>query len=392
MTVMTEATAVPNPLRMLELILTSQCNLRCGYCFENAKKDGRMSWEVVRAALDTVLASPERRPSILLFGGEPTLEFGMIRRAVAYVEANRRRSQRPEFVLITNVLLRAPDELSFIDRTRIKVHLSFDGTPASQALRGKGTYDLLDRLLDTMRRDVPDTHRSRLAVSITVLGKTIPELADAVSYFIRKGVREILFSPKLTQDPTFRPEMIDDLRAQFRRIFRESVEHFTATGRVPIVIFRKDPHARRQARPETLEMCGVMHGEKLAVDVDGQSHGCIMFASSYQRFTTPFLKSRLESIALGDILAGEPSQRLPMYEDAVRKTQIFHDKQDKYSSFGHCGTCRFFSKCGICPVSIGYQPGNDDPRRIPDLPCAFSLVSLSAQARFPVRRPSRLHS
>ena len=376
------------PLQTLELILTSQCNLRCGYCFENAKQDGRMSWDVARASLDAVLASPEKDPYILLFGGEPTLEFEMIRRAVRYAEANRRRSQRPHFMIITNGLLLGPDELAFIDEHRMEVQLSFDGTPASQAIRGRGTFEALDRLLDTTRRDHPRLHAKRLKVSITVLGKTIPELGDAVSYFFRKGVREILISPKFTHDPTFRPEMIEDLRVQFRRIFRESVRHYAATGRVPVTIFRKDPHARREARPETLEMCGVMTGAKLAVDVDGQSHGCVLFASSYQRFTTPFLKTRLESLALGDIRTEEPARRLPMYDEAVRKTGIFHDKQDKYSSYGRCGTCRFLSSCCVCPVSIGHQPGNDDPRRVPDLGCAFSLVSLSYRARFPLRRPA----
>src|SRR4029079_15559485 len=43
------------PLKTLELVLTSQCNLRCGYCFENAKQDGRMSWEVAKASLDAIL-------------------------------------------------------------------------------------------------------------------------------------------------------------------------------------------------------------------------------------------------------------------------------------------------------------------------------------------------
>jgi sulfatase maturation enzyme AslB (radical SAM superfamily) len=379
-----------NALRTLELVLTSQCNLRCGYCFENDKKDGRMAWETAKASLDTALASSQRDIAILFFGGEPALEFPTIRRSVEYVNAHRRRSQRPRFRVITNGLLLGPEELRFLDEQRVHVQLSFDGVPPAQDLRGRGTFEALDRLLDTIRRDHPGMHARRFSVSMTLLGRTIPHLADSVEYFLGKQVREILIGPQFTHDPTYRTEMIDDLRRQFRRIFRASVAHYARTGRVPVAALRKGPPEGK--KPKTLTMCGVMRGEKLAVDVDGQSHGCVLFASSYQRFTNPFLKDRLESLALGDVRTGEPARRLPMYEDAVRRTEIFHDKQDKYSSYARCGSCRFLTTCGVCPVSIGHRRGGEDPHRVPDLQCAFYLVSLSYQARFPSRRPDARES
>ena len=42
--------------------------------------------------------------------------------------------------------------------------------------------------------------------------------------------------------------------------------------------------------------------------------------------------------------------------------------------------------CAICPVSIGHQPGNTDPHRIPDFLCAYNLVSLKYREKFP-RQP-----
>lgn len=372
-------------LGTLELVLTSQCNLRCGYCFENDKKDGRMSWETARASLDNLLASRKRDVRITFFGGEPTLEFPLIRRAVEYVEQNRRRSQRPRFGLITNGMLLGPEELAFIAEHRIHVQLSFDGVPAAQRFRGRETFEVLDRLIDTIKRDHPQLFARRFKISITLIGRTVPYLADSIDYFLGKDVRQIEIGPSFTHDPTFKPEMIVELRRQFRRIFRSSVRHRALTGRCPVMELRRAP-VTSASRPKSLTMCGVMRGEKLAVDVDGQSHGCVLFASSFQRFSTPFLRERLESLRLGDVRTGEPATRLPMYEDAVRKTAIFHDKQDKYSSYARCGTCRFFNSCGVCPVSIGHQPGNDDPRRVPDIQCAYYLVALSHSARFPRRR------
>ena len=41
--------------------------------------------------------------------------------------------------------------------------------------------------------------------------------------------------------------------------------------------------------------------------------------------------------------------------------------------------------CGVCPVSIGHQPGNTDPDRIPDFLCAYNLVSLKHREQFPAQ-------
>ena len=77
------------------------------------------------------------------------------------------------------------------------------------------------------------------------------------------------------------------------------------------------------------------------------------------------------------------ARRFAAYPRAARAARIFDDKQDKYSSYARCGECRFLATCAVCPVSIGHQPGNEDPRRIPDFLCAYNLVSLAYRERFP---------
>ena len=87
-------------------------------------------------------------------------------------------------------------------------------------------------------------------------------------------------------------------------------------------------------------MCGVGRGETPAVDVDGQVHGCLMFVDSYQRFPTTFLRTRLEAMRMGDLRDPQLPERLAAYPAAAQAAGIFHDKQDKYSSYGRCGECR----------------------------------------------------
>src|SRR5437867_6639085 len=72
-------------VEVLEVILTAGCNLRCTYCYQNDKKPRRMSWDTLRGALDLLLGSRRREVRVLFLGGEPLLEFPLIRQAVGYL-------------------------------------------------------------------------------------------------------------------------------------------------------------------------------------------------------------------------------------------------------------------------------------------------------------------
>ncbi|HEX4826440.1 MAG TPA: radical SAM protein [Candidatus Polarisedimenticolaceae bacterium] len=374
-------------MKTVDVILTSRCDLKCGYCFQDDKKAKSMEWETAQAALDLALGSSEPRVQIVFFGGEPMLEFDTIRRAVDYLKARRKPTQRVQLSLLTNGMSMTSEAIEFLSSNAFDVQLSFDGVPQMQIFRGKGTHRVLDALLDEMRERAGPWYEDHVSIAMTLVPRTIPWFADSVEYFLAKDVPELGVSAKVTPDPYFKPEMIEDLRAQFRRVFRASVRHYARTGRVPLVAFRKSGRARRVPRPKRITMCGVMRGERLAVDVDGQTNGCLMFAESYQSFPSPGLRERLAPLRLGDVRTPEVSQRLPMFPDAVRAAGLFHDKQSKRSTYGKCAECRYLARCSLCPMSIGYANGGSDLTTVPDFLCAYNLVSLSYRDRFPLSRP-----
>lgn len=372
--------ASPGELQRVDVVLTAGCNLRCGYCYQNDKKAQSMDWETLRASADLLLGSRRAEVRMLFIGGEPLLEFPLIRRAVEYIEAARPREQTVRYNIVTNGTLLREEQAAFLVEHGFDVQLSFDGVPSAQDLRGPGTFAILDALLDRLLEQHPAFVTEKLTVALTLLPSTIPSLADSIEYFLRKGVQEIAVSPALTHHP-WRYEMMAELDAQFARIFRTSLRRYRRTGEVPFQLFRRERNSAE--RPQSVSMCGVAQGETPAVDVDGQVHGCLMFVDSYQKFPTKFLRTRLEAMRMGDLRDPQLPERLAAYPAAAAAAGIFHDKQDKYSSYGRCGECRYLGTCGVCPVSIGHQPGNTDPNRIPDFQCAYNLVSLEYRDRFP---------
>jgi len=139
-------------------------------------------------------------------------------------------------------------------------------------------------------------------VSLTVNSAMIPHLAASIVYFLGKGVQEISLAPVVTHDPGWSDATIGVLNAQFAWAFEACLQHYRRTGEVPLLAFRTGRTAA-SSRRSAGAMCSVPTGRTLAVDVDGQVHGCAVFVESYQKFSSPFLRERIAALRLGDFRA-----------------------------------------------------------------------------------------
>lgn len=368
-------------LRALAVILTSACNLECTYCYQNAKRRRSMEWETLREAVDLLLRSRRSRTTLVFHGGEPLLEFELLRRAITYTKERRRPGQTVRLQVSTNGTLLDPEMVRFLARNRVHTQISFDGAREAQILRGAGTFEALDQLLDRVREAHPWWFRKFLSVHITLIASTVPWLAASVQYLLGKGLQEITVEPRTTYEPDWRRGDLDALEHQFGLVRRVCLAHYRRSGAVPFAPFRR-PGDEEIRRPSKRALCRVGAGTSVTVDVDGQAYGCPAFATSYQTFPD-FLRRRFGPMQLGDFRDPAFPRSLARYPEAVRAAGIFDDKQEQFSSYGRCGECRHFAQCMICPVSIGYAPGVPDPRRAPDFLCAFNRAMLRRRETFP---------
>jgi len=324
--------------------------------------------------------------SLEFVGGEPCLAFRLIRKAVFYAEKRCPRNRKIGFDIVTNGTLLGPRQVAFLAAHDFDLQLSFDGVQGAQDLRGKGTFRRLNRLLDRVRLAQPQLFRNRLRIAVTIPIPGIPHLADSVEYLLEKGVFEIGLSPAAGQRLAWHSSDIDGLDRQFGRIFESSVRLYEDTGRVPLLMFRKEqPDSTHRGHGRLI--CNAPEGRTLTVDVDGQVYGCPTLAESYQTFPDTPLRRHLMAMRLGDIRDPKLSNRLKALPAAAKVAGIFHRKETKYSSYGRCADCRFFGTCLVCPMSVALDPDHADPDRLPDFLCAFNQVMLKYRERFP-RQPS----
>ncbi len=142
-----------SPLKALCLNVCHDCNLRCDYCFagQGDYSDGRamMSAEVGRRAIDYLVANCGEREGLEadFFGGEPLMNFGVVKDVVAYArEKEREWGKRFRFTITTNGLLLDSEKIDFINREMSNVVLSLDGRRdvndrVRRRIDGTGCYD-----------------------------------------------------------------------------------------------------------------------------------------------------------------------------------------------------------------------------------------------------------
>ena len=124
----------PTVVKALCLHIAHDCNLACRYCFaEEGEYHGRralMSYEVGKAALDFLIANSGNRRNLEVdfFGGEPTLNFQVVKDLVKYGrEQEKIHNKNFRFTLTTNGVLLNDEIMEFANKEMANVVLSIDG-------------------------------------------------------------------------------------------------------------------------------------------------------------------------------------------------------------------------------------------------------------------------
>ena len=142
-------------VKALCLHVAHSCNLSCEYCFAGEGRyhgdAGLMSFETGKAALDFLVANSGFRTNLEVdfFGGEPLLDFEVIKQLVAYGRSiEKEHNKHFRFTLTTNGVRLDDEVLDFANLNMHNLVLSIDGRKeVHDRMRpfrdGSGSYDMV---------------------------------------------------------------------------------------------------------------------------------------------------------------------------------------------------------------------------------------------------------
>jgi len=323
-------------LRTLILWVTTDCNLRCVYCYANGgDEDAYMEWDIAKHAIDHIAEETDRF-KIQLAGGEPLLNFDLIEKIACYT---RDLGADVSIQIQTNATLITPAIASRLRDLSIGVGVSIDGVPAiNDSLRpfadGRGSTLSAINGIRTLRDAGIRVGLTSVLSSTSVAG--LSSLVDLVSYLgnvagisldplrpIGRGRYDMMPNPRLT--------------AEYLRRAIKHAEHLDEVGGNPVE-FREiermryllDAGGRRRYR------CYFDACQSLMVCPNGDAYPC---ASLYH-----------PDFHLGNILE-------PYFWDTV--SERLQDARRSIETPHRCMRCQYLWLCGgPCPAGVFSRAGD----------------------------------
>lgn len=176
----------------MSLLLTQSCNLRCIYCYGDGGEygmGGSMEENTALRAVDWLIeqSGNTRKINIIFFGGEPFLNFTLMKKVVNYAEERTGPLNKSvSFSVTTNGTLLDDEKISFIKEHNIGTVISIDGPKDIQDMQrpfagGRGSYDIILPKIRKLLEVMPGTRAHAVLLDDTKTS-TIKESLEKIGF------------------------------------------------------------------------------------------------------------------------------------------------------------------------------------------------------------------
>ena len=184
------------------VVPTLRCNSNCIYCQVSRKdvdaKNIDMSKTTAKKVVDMIFMSPSPNIKIEFQGGEPLLNFKIVKYIIEYAEwRNIFNKRNLQFVICTNLTLITDKMLCYLKGHRVYISTSLDG-PKDLHNRNRplqitdNTYDILIEKIKLCRKYLGDDSVSAL---MTTSSFSIYRLKDIIDEYLKQGFNAVFFRP-----------------------------------------------------------------------------------------------------------------------------------------------------------------------------------------------------
>lgn len=365
----------PVQVKALCLHIAHDCNLACRYCFAGeGEYHGRralMSYEVGKKALDFLIANSgnHRNLEVDFFGGEPTMNFEVVKQLVAYGRSQEKAHNKNfRFTLTTNGILLDDDMCDFINKEMSNVVLSIDGRKeVNDFMRPTrnhvgSTYDII---MPKYKKLAESRHQMNYYVRGTFTHYNL-DFAKDVLHFADEGFEQISVEPVVARpedDYAIREEDMPQIMENYEQLAAEILRRKLAGNGFNFFHFMIDID-KGPCVAKRLQGCG-SGCEYLAVTPWGDLYPCHQFVGN-------------EKFLMGNVDEGitRPDIRQMFRQSNVYTREKCRNCFAKYYCSGGC-SANAYNFHGT--IDEPYEIGCEMQRK--RIECAIMIKAALAEAR-----------
>lgn len=271
----------------ITLCVSNRCNLRCPYCYvgreSSVEKPSNMSVAVARRTCDFFISQLRNGRTksgyITFFGGEPLLNWGLIKSVVKYVEKKSRKyGLKILFMIVTNGTLIDSRKIDFVRAHDITMGISIDSWDevVNNVLRpSSAKLNTFNRVIQSLKSF---NEEDRVFIRSTIT-KQNTDIFKFVKYFSNfRAIKEILWGKVVAKDERFEWGM-QELRV-YKNAMKKYAEYIIKNWRrgveMPLhgslgeAMIKVTSSGKKNHGPN---YCGGGR-ESIAVSVDGNFYSC----------------------------------------------------------------------------------------------------------------------
>ena len=354
-------------MKHLTLVLTNACNQDCSYCYQQ-RNSSRMEFNVAKEAVDYYVRNYSEEPEMTFYGGEPFLEYDLMRRIIEYSQKQWEKSNTsPRFSVTTNGTLLDREKIEYCRDSNVHLMLSVDGIEQAHEIgRGKGSFQKVQDVMYIIK-EYPELSLSTVSV---VTPMNVKYLSESVRFLVEQGVDRLLLTFQL--DEGWNP---DELRA-FREEYEKAYTYL-------ILNKRKGGKAEfdEYGPPDPLKsvfQCSAGDGV-IVVTPEGELYSCLELIPWSRKAVEMNTIDHFAGLSLGHI-TDLGSKKVEKRREAIRTDERLIGQYFRHTTKEQCGNCDYIELCGVCPVAGMIY--SDDPCFVPDWICSIKKIVIDVASKF----------
>lgn len=178
------------------IYFSNRCNLDCSYCFTSKENEQILTWRQLKEFLIWFLNQPGDFKRIGVAGGEPFLEFDMIKRMINFLKKNENYDFKNILFsdILTNGTILNKKIFDFLEKEQLGLNFSLDGNFSSNLNRkfknGNSCFDQVWNNLERYKKEI-----GQPLISVTIAPNNADKFYSSIKWLIDNGFYRIKFTP-----------------------------------------------------------------------------------------------------------------------------------------------------------------------------------------------------
>lgn len=332
------------PTSLHIFVVSKNCNYNCIYCQAgnlNEKKDYLMNKEVAKKSVDIALQSPINNLSFEFQGGEPLINYDVIKYIIEYAETNK-GDRKIEYNVVSNLSLLTNEMIEFFSQYNVSLSTSLDGSRKIQLnnrpyLKGNSYDDVISKI-----EKLKSLNMKAGAIQTTTK-YSLNRYKEIVDEYVKNELNVLFLRPLTRLGKAGKNwEKIGYTEKEFLDFYKNSLDYMIELNKKGVKI--KEGHAsiflKKILKNESVNYmelrspCGGAIGQ-LAYYYDGNIYTCDEGRMLAEMGDNSFLIGNVNN-----------SYKELIESDSTKATCI----SSCLEVIPYCSSCVYSPYCGTCPV------------------------------------------